>query len=71
MILIKSFVTGVLRDLFNSFAHEIIEVYLTEVDKIRKYYSCLKLMIEAHLQVAFFPLFLIKYVLLKFVEGSL
>ena len=55
MILIKSFLTGVLYDCF-----KLIYAYLNEGHKIREYYSCLKLIVQAHLHVGFFIIFFIK-----------
>ena len=49
MILIKSFLTGVLDDCF-----KLMCAYLNDGDKIRQCYSCLKMMIQAHLHVGFF-----------------
>ena len=46
MILIKSFLTGVLHDCF-----KLIYMYLNEVDKVRKCYSCLKMIVQAHLHL--------------------
>ena len=60
MILIKSFLTGVLNDCF-----QLINVYLNEEDKVRKCYSCLKVMIQAHLQADFFTKFFSKRASLK------
>ena len=54
MVLIKSFLTGVLHGCF-----KLIYQYLNEVDKVRGYYSCLKLMVHAYLHVVFFLMFLI------------
>ena len=52
MILIKSFLTGVAYDCF-----KIIQQYLNEGDKVLECYSCLKMMVQAYLQVCFFLLF--------------
>ena len=53
MILIKSFLTGVAYDCF-----KIIHQYLNEGDKVLECYSCLKMMVQAYLQVCFFLIFL-------------
>ena len=58
MILIKSFhifETGVLYNCF-----ELIYTYLNQGDKIRECYSCLNMMIQAHLHIDFIIIFLIK-----------
>ena len=60
MILMKSFITGVLYDCF-----KLIYAYLIERDKIRECYSCLKMMIQAHLHVGFITIFFIKRASLK------
>ena len=49
MILIKSFLTGVLYDSF-----KLIYAYLNEADKVRECYNCLKMMMQANLHVRFF-----------------
>ena len=49
MILIKSFLTEVSYDRF-----KLIYAYLNEGEKIRECYSCLKIIIQAHLHVLFF-----------------
>ena len=49
MILIKSFLTEVSYDRF-----KLIYAYLNEGEKIRECYSCLKMIIQAHLHVLFF-----------------
>ena len=48
MILIKSFLTEVSYDRF-----KLIYAYLNEGEKIRECYSCLKMIIQAHLHVPF------------------
>ena len=60
IILIKSFLTGVLCDCFR-----LIYAYLNERDKVRECYSCLKIVIQAHLHVGFFIIFFIKRASLK------
>ena len=60
MILIISFLTGVLYDCF-----KLIYAYLNEGDKVRECYSCLKLIVQAHLHVGFFTVFFIKRASLK------
>ena len=60
MILIKSFVTGVLYDYFR-----LIYAYLNEGDKVRKCYSCLKMIVQAHLHAGFSTIFFIKRASLK------
>ena len=60
MILIKSFLTEVLYDCF-----KLMYVYLNEGYRVRECYSCLKMMIQAHLHVAFFTIFFIKLASLK------
>ena len=55
MILIKSFLTGVLYDCF-----KFIYAYLNEGDEVRECYGCLKMMIQVHLHVGFFTIFFIK-----------
>ena len=60
MILMKSFITGVLYDCF-----KLIYAYLIERDKVRECYSCLKMMIQAHLHVGFITIFFIKRASLK------
>ena len=60
MILIKSFLTGVLYDCL-----KLIYACLNEGDKVRECYSCLKMMIQAHLHVDFFSIFFIKRASLK------
>ena len=49
MVLIKSFLTEALYD-----RSKLIFGTLNEGDKVRECYSCLKLMIQAHLHVGFF-----------------
>ena len=56
MILIKSFLTGVLYDCF-----KLIYASLNEEDKFRECYSCLKMRIQAHLHVGFIKIFFIKH----------
>ena len=51
IILIKSFLTGVLHDFF-----KLIYAYLNEGDKVCECYSCLKMVIQPHLHY-FFTLF--------------
>ena len=48
MIVVRSFLARALYDCF-----KVIYMYLNEADKVRHYYSCLKMMIEAHLNVGF------------------
>ena len=60
MILIKSFKTGVLHD-----CSKLIYAYLNEGNKIRECYSCLKMMMQAHLHVSFFTICLVKRESLK------
>ena len=60
MILIKPFITGVLYDYF-----KLICAHINEGDKIRECYSCVKMIVQAHLNVDFFPIFCIKPVSLK------
>ena len=60
MALIKTFLTGVLNDCFKH-----IYAYLNEEVKVCECYSCLKMMIQAHLYVGFFPIFCIEHALLK------
>ena len=60
MILIKSFLKGVLHDCF-----KLIYAYLNEGDKVRECYSCLTMMIQAHLHVGFFMIFFIDRASLK------
>ena len=47
MVLIKSFLTGVLHGCF-----KLIYQYLNEGDKVRECYSCLKLMVHGYLHIA-------------------
>ena len=49
---------GLLDDCSNCF--RIIYAYLNEGDKVCECYSCLKMMIQAHLYVGFFTIFFIK-----------
>ena len=60
MILIKSFITGVLHD-----CSKLIYAYLNEGNKICEYYSCLKMIMQAHLHVSFFTICLVKRESLK------
>ena len=60
MVLIKSFLTRA----FHGYG-KFIYVYLSEGDKAREYYSCLKLMMQAHSHVGLFKVFLIKHVPIK------
>ena len=60
MILIKSFLKGVFYDCFKTD----IPVF-NEVDKVRECYSCLKMMVQAHLHVGFFTIFFITRASLK------
>ena len=60
MILIKPFITGVLHD-----CSKLIYAYLNEENKIRECYSCLKMMMQAHLHVSFFTICLVKRESLK------
>ena len=53
MIFIKYFFTDELYDHI-----KVMNVYLTEGDKVDKCYSCLKLIIQAHLHVVFFTIIL-------------
>ena len=48
MILIKSYLTGVFYVCF-----KLIYAYLNEGDKVRECYSCLKMMMQAHVHVVF------------------
>ena len=60
MILIKSFLTEVSYNCF-----KLIYAYLNEGDKVREYYSCLKMIVQAHLHVGFSTIFFIKRASLK------
>ena len=60
MILMKSFLTEVLYDRL-----KLIYTYLNEENKVRECYSCLKMIIQAHLHVGFFTIFFIKRASLK------
>ena len=60
MILIKSFKTEVLHD-----CSKLIYAYLNEGNKIHECYSCLKMMMQAHLHVSFFTICLVKRESLK------
>ena len=72
-MLIKSFLTGVLYDRF-----KLIYAYLMEGDKVCVCYSCLKMVIQAHLHVLFPTIFFTKrasslkqiYLYLKFLQSS-
>ena len=44
---------------------KLIYTYLNEGDKVCECYSCLKMFIQAHLQLGFFTIFLIKHTSLK------
>ena len=55
-VLIKSFLNGALHD-----HSKLTYLYLSEKDKDCKCYSCLKLMIQAHLHVVFLKIFFIKF----------
>ena len=57
MVLIKSFLNGALYD-----CSRLINRYLNGRDKVCECYSCLKLMIEAHLHACSFDIFFIKHV---------
>ena len=60
MIFIKSFLTAVFYDCF-----KLMYAYSNKGDKACECYSCLKVMIHAHLQVIFFTIFIIKRASLK------
>ena len=60
MIVIKCFLAGILYDCF-----KLIYAYLNEGDKGRECYSCLRLIVQAHLHVGFFTVFFIKRASLK------
>ena len=63
MILIKSFLTGVLYDYF-----KLIYAYLNEGRKVHECYSCFKMIAQANLHaflVVFFSISIIKHVLIK------
>ena len=61
MVLIKPFLTGFfLHDCF-----KLIYTYLHEGDKVRECYTCLKMMIQAHLHVGILAIFFIKRASLK------
>ena len=60
MVLVKSFLTWALYACF-----KLIYVDFNEWGKVRKYCTCLKLMIQAHLHVGFFKIFFIKHVSLS------
>ena len=59
IVLIKSFLAGDLYDCF-----KLIYAYLNE-NQVCKLYSCLKMVIQAHLHAGFFTLFFIKRASLK------
>ena len=72
MILIKSFFPGILH-----VSLKLIYTSLNERDKVRECYSCLKLMIQAHLFVGFFRMLFIKrashklfYLYINFLQSS-
>ena len=54
------FITRVLYDRF-----KLVYAYLSEGEKVRECYSCLKMMIQAHLHVGTFTIFFTKRALLK------
>ena len=60
MILIKSFLTGVLYDCF-----KLIYAYLNEGNEVCECYSCSKMVIQACLYVGFSTIFFIKRASLK------
>ena len=60
MILVKSFLTGILYDCF-----KIIYASINEGDKVRGCYSCSKMIVQAYLHVGFFTIFFIKRASLK------
>ena len=49
MVFMKSFLTAVFYNCF-----KLLHAYLNEADEARECYDCLKIMIQAHLHVAFF-----------------
>ena len=51
------------RSLYDCF--KLIYMYLNEGDKVRECYSCLKMIVQAHLHVGFFSIFFIKRALLN------
>ena len=55
IILIKSFLTGILFDCF-----KLIYAYLSKGDQVCECYSCLKMVIKAHLLVGFIAISFIK-----------
>ena len=71
--LVKSFLTAILYDCF-----KLIYTYLNEEDKVCECYSCLEVVIQAHLHVGFFTIFFIKrasllkrsYLYLKLLQSS-
>ena len=60
MILVKSYLTWVLYDCF-----KLIYEYSNEGGKIREYYNCLKIIVQAHLHVGFSTIFFTKRASLK------
>ena len=44
---------------------KLIYAYLNEAEKVREYYSCLKMTIQAHLHVSSLTIFIIKRASLK------
>ena len=60
MILIKSFLAGTFYDCF-----KLIYAYLNEGDKVRKRYSCLKIIAQTYLHDGFSIIFFIKRASLK------
>ena len=60
IVIIKSFLTEVLRDHF-----KVLNVFLNEGDKVGECYSCMKLMIETNLHVGFFTITFFEHFLLK------
>ena len=72
MILIKSFLTGILYDCF-----KLIYAYLNERDEVHECYSCLKMIVPVHLHVGFSTIFFIKraplsrfYLYMKMLQSS-
>ena len=60
MVPVKSFLTGALCDYM-----KLIYLNLNEEDRVPECYSCMKLMIQAHLCFGFFKILFIKHVSLK------
>ena len=60
MILVKSFLTRVSYDCF-----KVMYAYLNEGDKVRKFYSYLKMIVQAPIYMMFFHNIFIKRALLK------